>query len=521
GPGIDIAGLLTFGRPYEGNSRRRENHTQLSYTYSRTQRHHLWKTGATVNRVHLHAETPDGFGSNYLFGGLSDFLAGRPDGFRRSTGDASTDYAVNSWGAFFQDHWSLAPRWTLDMGIRYDFEQLPRSLDNDTNNLSPRFGLAYSPASRWVVRAGYGIFSDRYVLANLNRAIEMNGTQAFEQVAEGGDAAKVFRSSVVGTFEPLPAMAPSIFRADPRLAASYSQQASLAAEYLLSSNLTAKVSYLWVRGVKLARTRNINLFSPVVLTPQNAADLGIPDPTPQQLGRAVFGPARQFPQYGNIYQIEDSASSTYQGSSVSLDRRLADELEFSASYTLSKVFDDASDFNEQPENPFDLRAERAPSLQHQQQRFVFNALWDLPIGEDEKNRGAVHDRSLLEHMLGHIEAAPILTIVTGRPENPMTGLDSNRGQAFPLSPRPRDYGRNSLTTRGQATLDLRVLKYFPLGSPSRRLDLVVEFFNLFNHSNVTQINPIFGMNSAPLPGFMQLIAGTSARQIQFSIDFEF
>src|SRR6266478_1422706 len=43
GPEIDIAGLITFGRPYAGNSERRENHYQASYTYSRTRGKHLWK----------------------------------------------------------------------------------------------------------------------------------------------------------------------------------------------------------------------------------------------------------------------------------------------------------------------------------------------------------------------------------------------------------------------------------------------------------------------------------------------
>ncbi len=36
GPGIDITGLVTFGRPYDGNSVRRENHYQAGYTYTRT-----------------------------------------------------------------------------------------------------------------------------------------------------------------------------------------------------------------------------------------------------------------------------------------------------------------------------------------------------------------------------------------------------------------------------------------------------------------------------------------------------
>src|SRR5262249_3525749 len=67
---------------------------------------------------------------------------------------------------------------------------------------------------------------------------------------------------------------------------------------------------------------------------------------------------------------------------------------------------------------------------------------------------------------------------------------------------------------------LQKCKYFPFGE-SRRLDLVAEFFNLFNSANVPQINPVFGSGLTPMPGFRQPTAGTGARQIQFSLDFEF
>jgi hypothetical protein len=69
-------------------------------------------------------------------------------------------------------------------------------------------------------------------------------------------------------------------------------------------------------------------------------------------------------------------------------------------------------------------------------------------------------------------------------------------------------------------MDLRILKYFPFGEV-KRLDVVAEFFNLFNHANVSQINPVFGSGLMPLPGFERGLAGTGARQIQFSLDFEF
>src|SRR6266851_4728292 len=184
GPEIDIAGLVTLGRPYAGNSERRENHYQAGYTYSRMRGKHLWKVGGTVNHVRLRAEVPDGFDGVYLFGSLGDFLAGNPSQFRQAFGNSTTDFPVTSVGGFVQDHWSLARQLTVDLGVRYDFERLPAGFNQDTNNVSPRIGLAWSPSPQWVFRAGYGIFFDRYVLANLTRAIEKNGSQAFEQVAD-------------------------------------------------------------------------------------------------------------------------------------------------------------------------------------------------------------------------------------------------------------------------------------------------------------------------------------------------
>src|SRR6516225_3278571 len=67
-----------------------------------------------------------------------------------------------------------------------------------TATVSPRIGVAWSPSPKWVFRAGYGVFFDRYVLANLTRAIEKNGSQAFEQVVDGTAAASLFAGAQAG-----------------------------------------------------------------------------------------------------------------------------------------------------------------------------------------------------------------------------------------------------------------------------------------------------------------------------------
>ncbi len=50
---------------------------------------------------------------------------------------------------------------------------------------------------------------------------------------------------------------------------------------------------------------------------------------------------------------------------------------------------------------------------------------------------------------------------------------------------------------------------------------MVVSFNLLNHENVTQISQIFGSKALPISGFGIPIVGAGARQLQFSLDFEF
>jgi hypothetical protein len=71
-----------------------------------------------------------------------------------------------------------------------------------------------------------------------------------------------------------------------------------------------------------------------------------------------------------------------------------------------------------------------------------------------------------------------------------------------------------------ATMDFRVLKYFPFGETAK-LDVVAEVFNLFNRANVAQINPVFGLGATALPDFLKPLAALGARRIQSSLDFEF
>src|SRR5262249_27319729 len=196
--------------------------------------------------------------------------------------------------------------------------------------------------------------------------------------------------------------------------------------------------------------------------------------------------------------LETSAASTYHGLTLTLNKRLSDEFELMASYTFSKVIDDASDFDEQPQNPYNLRVERGLSRQDVRHRFVVNSLFDLPIGEDENDRGKSRTQeNLIDKVFGHIESAPIFTFSSGRPADILTGADEERSHAYPFASRPVGFGRDTLQTPRSVNIDVRIVKYIPYGE-QRRLDFTAEAFNLLNHPNVVGINAFYGSGVAPL-----------------------
>ncbi len=77
----------------------------------------------------------------------------------RDLAKGSLDHTYN--GFFIQDKWRATPNLTLNFGVRYEWETWPnRVLDNDLNNVDPRFGFAYNFGTKAnvILRGGFGLF---------------------------------------------------------------------------------------------------------------------------------------------------------------------------------------------------------------------------------------------------------------------------------------------------------------------------------------------------------------------------
>jgi len=519
GPGILIAGTARFGTPYSGNDRRFETHTEFADTIALQLRQHFLQFGGRADYVALRTHVPDGSQGLFVFASLDALQSGTPDFFTQSFGNFDTNLSETRFAGFAQDHWTVSPSLTLDYGLRYEYNRLPSSFPQDTLNFSPRFGLAWTPLKATIIRSGFGIFYDRFQLATINRIAEFNGAHTSMQILEDDDAAGLYQSGSIPS-APLVGIAPSIWKAQPGLRNPYSEVASLSIERSLPWQTTLTGEYQFAHGVHLGRSSNVNLSAPVVLTSSNAAALGISSPTPQQLGRLTFSKARLNPGYDAVNQFATSANSSYNGATITLNRQFQDDLQIMAGYTYSKTIDDASYDSEQPQNPYAIGDERALSLMDQRHRFTLSGLWLIgpDLGDPADAAKNANPGPLMKALTG-LEFAPIVSIASGFRANPITGLDSNREHIFPFAARPAEHNRNSLQTSTNVGLDLRVLKMVPIASG--HLDVVAESFNLLNHRNVSLLNNAFGSQLTPASGFAQPIAASTARRIQFSLDYEF
>ena len=173
------------------------------------------------------------------------------------------------------------------------------------------------------------------------------------------------------------------------------------------------------------------------------------------------------------------------------------------SYTLSKAIDDAGNaFFQTPQIQNDILADEGPSDNDQRHRFVLS-------GSFGDETGGAARRALGGFQLGYV-----FSYASGAPFNLVTGSDNNNDTT--VNDRPAGVGRNAGRLPATSSLDVRLSRTFAVGS-GRRLEAMIEAFNVLNHVNILNVNNTFGNGSAPLPAFNQPTAAGDPRQIQLGV----
>jgi hypothetical protein len=252
-------------------------------------------------------------------------------------------------------------------------------------------------------------------------------------------------------------------------------------------------------------------------------------------------------------------NSTYHALQASLSHRYASGFAFNLSYWYSKTLDYLSGMNlnltsaqalagenDLAQNPFNLRAERGPSLFDAKHRFVGSGIWEIPFAKNTHGvtRVLLHGWQLNTIVTAHsatpftvydtanvalqASSPPISGYAASRPDlagDPNSGgrtvqnwLDRSAFRRLSVATEAGKFGnagRNIARGPSFGNLDLSLLKKFVIKERSY-LQFRAEAFNAANHAN-------FGLPVADLasPNFGRILTASPARLIQFAMKVVF
>jgi hypothetical protein len=531
--------------------------------------------------------------SGYSF---ADFLMGIPSSTSQVPVKPKILLKQTEMAGFAQDDWRVTSRLTLSMGVRYelflnpyedrnrlamfdiksggivvasDNGQLPtnlylpavvakftdasgnwkfpllsdaqagfnprRLLATQRNNWGPRFGFAWHPGAKTIIRGGYGIFYSRYPIQYLLQTVAVNppfaGTFSYSQSIANGAAALTLNNpySASGSASVSPAGIQQDF------ALPNNQQWNLTVERDLGWKTTATVSYVGNKGTHLFRSINANssYLNPVtnVVTRNYSAAYGT----------------------SAINFRESNGNSIYSAMNVELRHRLYKHLLFQGNWAWAKGIDDVGQ-NVQSAliDVQNLGRDRADSDYVRRHVITANAVYDLPIGKGQPF--LAHMPGALDAVAGGWKLGGIWHYSTGRYLTPsctsagglsntrpdvVSGVQANLPRdertpqlwfnpagfacvpaADPVTGLPRfgNAGRNTIVGPGTNYMDGNLAKIFPLGSERRILTLRIEAFNLLNHPNYA--NPALNISTTTTVGSITSIL-RPMREVQFVARFSF
>lgn len=257
-------------------------------------------------------------------------------------------------------------------------------------------------------------------------------------------------------------------------------------------------------------------------------------------------PINSTPVFTGIFAQDTIASSAYNSLQISLDKRFARGLQFTAAYTFSKSIDEASSF-EGILNPLPNAHNPALSLFDAKHRFVVSYTWDVPARKYDGFRGKVVDGWQLSGITTYQTGFPI-RITSSSDNELMNSADFEYpGEPDQIAPfswqRPQGNGgyyfntpsnQSSIFTEsgvfgyvgsaprticcgpGISETDVAVEKLIPV-TEHTHFEFRGELFNVFNHTQF--YNP--DGNSTDGQQFGQVTEVKDPRLAQFALKFYF
>jgi hypothetical protein len=545
-PQINVSGAtLNFGGPNGFPQGRGDTGIVYSDSLSYLLGRHSLKVGGEYRKFYN-----NNFGTSigsFGFANMDAFLAGNANAFTVTLGDTSNSVAEGALGFFIQDSFKWRPNFTIELGLRYDWNMTPSErydrfvifdpatsslaqvgsgigdiYHQNNKNIQPRLGFAWDPFKdgKTSVRAGYAILAEQPI-TGLVSPLASNPPFA-TPVALPASIPTVTLGQALASVQASRTLSPTSIAQD--FDNPYVQSWNLNIQHEFGEGLSASVGYFGSKGTHLQITRNINQI--------------LPDGT--RPFRAVSASSAILPNtaLANITQRESGGNSSYNALWVTANKRFSRGLQFNASYTFSKSIDYNSLTNQgiTVQDSYNLLGDRGLSDFDARHRFVINLLYELPFkGSRLVDGWQLSTITQLQsgNPINLIFNNPAFTgTATLRPDliGPITIIgEPNRWfdtSAFvaPTAPVTHfgDLGRNAVVGPAFYDVDFSVLKKTKI-TEGLRTEFRAEIFDLFNHANFGQPGSVVGTTNFGVITGTRFSTGDSgsSRQLQFALKLIF
>jgi hypothetical protein len=503
GPAVSISGVASFGRLSFSPTGRFNRLYELVDNISYYAGEHALRLGVNFLYNDTTIVFPRSVRGSYSFASLANFLRGayNNSGFTQTFGNSTIAQTNPNAGFYAQDEWKVTPRFTLNLGLRYDLQFL-ETIATDTNNVSPRAGFAWVPfaSRRTVVRGGFGLFYDRVPLRALanallssgNTTVLTNSSQIVVSLSPSQTGAPVF-PNILRDVPPNALV--SFSTMDRHMQNAYSVQSSLELERQVGSSAVFTVGYQHLRGVHLINAVNRNVPTCVASGDNNGC--------------------RPNPGFANNSQYSPLADSRYDGLSIAFVQRPARWGSYRISYTYSKALANVGEyFFSSPIDNFNIWEDWGRSDDDQRHRLVFTGTVHTPLSPATTAWRRIHHGFQLSGILQYYSALPF---------NITTGANTIQGTAARPVVNGRYIERNAGRGFDFLNLNLRISRTFRWADRVR-LEAIAETFNALNRVNGVALNGTFGGGaypSNPLPGFGRTTAVADPRSVQLALRLSF
>jgi len=424
---------------------------------------HRIKTGLDLRR-RLNNEFGNFFARGmYIFvpfftgNAFGDFLTGRALIIQSDLTPGLYGLRAMEYGAYVQDDIKVTPRFTLNLGVRYElfpswveaYDRIsnldpvagivrlagkdgnPRSFVNtNKRNFAPRFGFAWTPQAngRTVIRGGYGIsyidVGNDFIFAGLNPpytgsfSVTNLSFTTFDAIYRISDGLPIELRPTLQNFD-VNNPSGSWNQLQNIQASPYAQYFSLGIQRALPWDIVLDVSYVGSRGVHLPGAIEGNPAPP--------------GPTSNTDARRLYHST--VPNVSSITLNTNQFSSIYHSFQAKLQKRWSYGLQFLGTYTWGKSIDNKSGSNHNgggesnpsamPQDSMTISAERARSSYDIAHRFVFSYNYDLPLGRGRHFGSSWNP--VVNALLGGWQVNGILGLSTGLPFTVFATSNANCG----------------------------------------------------------------------------------------------